>query len=78
MLVLTRERDQRVVIVVPPSDTPVKLEVTVADLLGSKARIGFDAPAHVSIDRKEVYDSKQRDLRNSRRVSAVHGEIMPR
>jgi len=52
MLVLSRQRDQSVVI-------GRKVEVKVVDIRGDKVRLGFIAPAEIEVDRKEVFEQKQ-------------------
>ncbi len=55
MLVLSRQRDQTIII----GDD---IEITVVDIRGEKVRLGISAPAHIPVHRKEVYDSiKQSD-----------------
>jgi cytosine deaminase len=51
MLVLSRIRDESVMI-------GHDVEVKVVDVRGDKVRLGFSAPAHVAIDRKEIYQQK--------------------
>jgi carbon storage regulator len=60
MLVLSRERDQTVMI----GDD---IEITVVDVRGDKVRIGINAPKDVAVHRKEVW-------RQIRRGSAGGGE----
>lgn len=48
MLVLTRKKDQSIVI----NDN---IEITVLDVQGDQVRIGIDAPKNISIHRKEVF-----------------------
>ena len=50
MLVLSRQRDQTIII----GDN---IEITVVDIRGEKVRLGISAPAHIPVHRKEVYDS---------------------
>jgi carbon storage regulator len=50
MLVLSRQRDQTIII----GDD---IEITVVDIRGEKVRLGISAPPHISVHRKEVYDS---------------------
>jgi carbon storage regulator len=50
MLVLTREREQRIMI----GDDIV---LTIVDIRGDKVRIGIEAPKAILIHREEVYDS---------------------
>ena len=54
MLVLSRQRDQTIVI----GD---EIEVTVVDLRGDKVRLGITAPKHVAVHRKEIYDAIRRE-----------------
>ena len=54
MLVLSRQRDQSVMI----GDD---MEVRVVDIRGDKVRLGFMAPRDVSVHRKEVYDMIRRE-----------------
>ena len=48
MLVLTRKRDQTIVI----NDN---IEITVLEIQGDQVRIGINAPRSVSVHRKEVF-----------------------
>ena len=50
MLVLSRQRDQTIII----GDD---IEITVVDIRGEKVRLGISAPPHIPVHRKEVYDS---------------------
>ena len=50
MLVLSRQRDESVVIEV----AGVRFEVQVVDIRGDKVRLGFEAPPAVVIHRAEV------------------------
>lgn len=54
MLVLSRQRDETIII----GDD---IEITVVDIRGDKVRLGINAPAHISVHRKEVYDAIQRE-----------------
>jgi carbon storage regulator len=53
MLVLSRQRDEEIVI--GPDIT-----VTVVDIRGDKVRLGIKAPGSVSIHRREIFDAIQR------------------
>ena len=55
MLVLSRQRDQTIVI----GDS---IRITIVDVRGDKVRIGIDAPRDVAVHREEVYDAIQREL----------------
>jgi carbon storage regulator len=61
MLVLSRQRDQSVMI----GDD---IEVRVVDVRGDKVRLGFIAPRDVSVHRKEVYDEIRRENRAAAQV----------
>lgn len=56
MLVFSRECDQEIVIVVPPSTATTTIRCVLTDMRGRKARIGFQAPPRVSINRREIHD----------------------
>lgn len=53
MLVLSRKRDERIVI----GDNIV---ITVVEVRGDKVRLGIDAPAEVPVHRQEVLDAMRR------------------
>ena len=54
MLVLSRQRDQSIMI----GDN---IEITIVDIRGDKVRLGINAPNTVPVHRKEVYQAIQRD-----------------
>lgn len=54
MLVLSRKKDERIII----NDN---ITIVVVEVRGDKVRLGVDAPRHVSIHREEVYDSIRKD-----------------
>ncbi len=60
MLVLSRQRDETIVI----GDD---IEITIVDIRGEKVRLGISAPSHIAVHRKEVYDA-------IRRESQAHGD----
>ena len=64
MLVLSRERDETIMI----GDT---IEVTIVDIRGDKVRLGITAPARVPVHRREVYDAIKREERGARGASAT-------
>lgn len=53
MLVLSRKKDERIII----NDNIV---VTVLEVRGDKVRLGFEAPKDVPIHRKEIYEAIKR------------------
>lgn len=57
MLVLTRMRDQSIII----GDDVI---ITIIDIRGDRVRLGILAPDDVSVDRVEVREAKLRDARN--------------
>ena len=54
MLVLSRQRDETIVI----GDD---IEITIVDIRGEKVRLGISAPSHIAVHRKEVYDAIRRE-----------------
>lgn len=52
MLVLSRKRDQQIVI----GDAIV---ITIVEVRGDKVRLGIQAPAEIPVHRREVYDALQ-------------------
>lgn len=59
MLVLSRTRNEEVVLVVPPSDKQTEIVCTVADIRGDKVRMGWTAPIETTIRRREVQDRSE-------------------
>lgn len=66
MLVLSRKRDQSIII----ADN---IKVTVVDIRGDKVRLGIDAPQNVTVDREEVHHAKLSE--QAQRVSRQQGEV---
>lgn len=56
MLVLSRQRDESIVI-------GENVVVTIVDIRGDKVRLGIEAPGEVPVHRQEVYDAIQRENR---------------
>ncbi|MCA9085040.1 MAG: carbon storage regulator CsrA [Planctomycetaceae bacterium] len=54
MLVLSRQRDETIVI----GDS---IRITIVEVRGDKVRIGIDAPKDVTVHRQEVYDAIKRE-----------------
>lgn len=61
MLVLSRQRDQTIMI----GDD---VEITVVDIRGDKVRLGINAPAAIPVHRKEVYDAIKRENREAAKL----------
>jgi carbon storage regulator len=53
MLVLSRKRDERIVI-------GGNIVITVIDVRGDKVRLGIEAPADIPVHRQEVYEAIKR------------------
>ena len=58
MLVLSRKRDERIVI----NDNIV---ITVVEIRGDKVRLGIEAPVEMPVHRQEVYDALRREASES-------------
>lgn len=54
MLVLTRQRDERIVI------GDMEIVITIVDIRGDKVRLGIQAPSTMSVHREEVYANIKR------------------
>ena len=67
MLVLSRQRDESIMI----GDDIV---ITVVDIRGEKVRLGINAPAHVPVHRKEVYEAIKRE---GQAAARLRGEPAP-
>ncbi len=61
MLVLSRQRDETIMI----GDD---IEITIVDIRGDKVRVGINAPRHISVHRKEVYDAIQQENRRAAKI----------
>jgi len=66
-LVLSRQRDETIMI----GDD---IELTIVDIRGDKVRIGINAPSHVAVHRKEVYDAIKRE--NEQAAHLNHGSTV--
>jgi|TARA_B100000809_G_scaffold194184_1_gene193338 carbon storage regulator len=64
MLVLSRKRDERIMI----GD---EISLLVVDIRGDKVRLGIEAPKDVAVHRKEVYEAIQREQALEEEVVAV-------
>lgn len=63
MLVLSRQRDETIMI----GDD---VEITVVDIRGDKVRLGINAPRHIQVHRKEVYDAIKRENLQAAKLTA--------
>lgn len=64
MLVLTRKKDQSIVI----NDD---IEITVLEVMGDQVRIGINAPKTVSIFRKEIFLEIQEENKKASEVKNI-------
>ncbi len=64
MLVLTRKKDQTIII----NDN---IEITILEVQGDQVRIGINAPKSVSIHRKEVFLEIQQENKRASEVGNV-------
>jgi carbon storage regulator len=64
MLVLTRKKDQSLVI----NDN---IEITVLEIQGDQVRIGINAPRSVTVHRKEIYLEIQEENRKAANIGDV-------
>ena len=69
MLVLSRHRDQSIII----GDDIV---VTIVDIRGDKVRLGIDAPAEIPVHRREVYEAIQRENLRAARLEPADTGIL--
>jgi carbon storage regulator len=58
MLVLSRKKDERIII----GD---QITVMVIEIRGDKVRLGIDAPKEVTVHREEVYEAIRREQQNN-------------
>jgi carbon storage regulator len=64
MLVLSRQRDESIIV----GDN---VQITVVDIRGDKVRLGIQAPPHIPVHRKEVFDAIQRENRKAAELSSA-------
>lgn len=70
MLVLTRKKDQSIII----NDN---VELTVLEIQGDQVRIGINAPKNVAIHRKEVFMEIQQENKKAAEVKNVQlGDLL--
>ncbi len=63
MLVLSRIVGEHIVI--DPQQCPLNeqglIDIAIVGVAGNKVKVGVDANPQIKVDRKEIYDRKQRD-----------------
>ena len=62
MWVLSRQRNETIMI----GDD---VEITVVDIRGDKVRLGINAPRHIQVHRKEVYDAIKRENQQAAKLA---------
>jgi carbon storage regulator len=51
------------------------VEITVVDIRGDKVRLGINAPRHIQVHRKEVYEAIKRE--NQQAANLTPGDVAP-
>lgn len=69
MLILSRHRDEKIVIQLAGDDT-TRAIITIVDIRGDKVRLGFDAPPEVIIHRQEIMDRIAREAEEGKQGDA--------
>lgn len=59
MLIVSRQRDQKVIVETSPG---VTVSVQIIDIRGDKVRVGIEAPKSMRVDREEVYARRAAEL----------------
>lgn len=70
MLVLSRKKDQKIVI----AD---EIEIMVIEIRGDKVRLGIKAPGDVSVDREEIWAAKKAEYERERKRDVRGGMVPP-
>lgn len=60
MLVLSRKRDEEILICDPQRPEIPLVRITVVDIRGDKVRLGVEAQKEIPVHRHEIYDAIQR------------------
>jgi len=61
MLVLSRQKDESLIIAQTGTDHDFEVEITIVDVRGDKVRLGINAPRHLTVHRKEIWEAIQRE-----------------
>jgi carbon storage regulator len=66
VLVLSRKKNEAVIVTVPPSPEPQRIEMVIVEIRGDKVRIGWTADTSIAVHRGEVQRAIEREseLRN--------------
>jgi carbon storage regulator len=62
MLVLSRKRDEQIVI-------GGNIVITVIDVRGDKVRLGIQAPQDIPVHRQEIYEALEREARRAAAIA---------
>lgn len=68
MLVLSRQRDETLLAILPDG---TEIEITVVDIRGDKVRLGVNAPKEIVVHRKEVWEAIKRENRAAAQVKSL-------
>jgi len=63
MLVLSRRPGERIIVTLPTGDTII-IGIGGVDATTNGVKIGLDAPRSITIDREEVWERKQAEIRS--------------
>ena len=72
MLVLSRRRDESVIITTKSGE---QIVATVVEIRGDKVRLGFSADISVEVHRQEVYEAIARERSRASGRPAISGDI---
>ena len=61
MLLLSRKKDEQIILTVPPSNETRRIVVSVVELQRGQVRLGVKAPKSVIVDRAEIDVRRNRD-----------------
>lgn len=73
MLVLSRKRDEEIVI----GDGAAQVVVTIVEIRGDKVRLGINAPSDVPVHRREVFEAIRRKGLEARGLGLEKNESIP-
>ncbi len=62
MLVLSRKRNESIVIGGEDSELGFEINLVIVEIRGDKVRIGVEAPKEVPVHRREVFEAIKRSL----------------
>lgn len=68
MLVLSRQRDESIVI-------GNNIVVTIVDIRGDKVRLGIDAPSETPVHRREIYEAIQRESLSAKKIGGLETNL---